>query len=117
MKKFVLVCLVILAGALSFAAPMIVKSEFIITNDDYKKMAEVIENSKLYERDYKEVTFDDWTEALDKFQTKNRNFPMYFVNTEKETAIYEARWTEQYIIVKVIYIKDNTNNLGEMYEY
>lgn len=117
MKKFVLVCLMTLVGALSFATPKIVKSEFIVENKGYTSLNKVVDEINLYEQDYIEVSFDDWVKAEERLNSKNRGFPMIFFNNENETAIYEARWTNQYILVKVFYIRDDTKNLREMYGY
>ena len=118
MKKiFSLVLVGLLMVGSAFAAPIIVQSDIILENKGYNTAEEVTEKIDLYKNDYKEVSFDDWEEAFKEFNASNRNYPMWFVNNENETAIYEARWTTQYILIKVIWIRDinkrNKEILGE----
>lgn len=94
-----------------FASPIFAKSEIIIANKGYNTAEEVTEKIDLYKNDYKEVSFDEWEEAFKEFNAPNRGYPMWFVNNENETAIYEARWTTQYILIKVIWIRDEAKKL------
>ena len=118
MKKiFSLVLVGLLMVGSVFAAPMFAKSEIIIENKGYNTPEEVTKMIDLYKNDYKETSFDEWTAAFDEFNDVNRCWPMWFINNENETSIYEARWTNQYILIKVIWIRDvnkhNKKILGE----
>lgn len=107
MKKiFSLVLVGLLMVGSVFAAPIIVQSDIILENKGYTKAEEVTEKIDLYKKEYKEVSFDDWTAAFEELNSTKRSYPMWFVNNENETAIYEARWTTQYILIKVIWIRD-----------
>lgn len=101
MKKIVTLLILFICCFGMWAKPTLVKSEFVIESTS-KSFSESVKDIDLDKLDYRECTFDEYAEAMPRFN-ENRNYPMLM---KGDGAIWEGRYTSKWIIVKVMWIKD-----------
>ena len=110
MKK-ILVCLMILVGlstswlAQNYQPPMVrlEKTQLVIENKDYQTNGQVNENIDWDSLVGEEASIEELYQYQKEFTAKDRGFPMF----RGDNFIAKYFWFKDYIVVKIIYIKEN----------